>query len=682
MENAIMMIDKDNREQQLAYQLIANTNSSFFLTGRAGTGKTTFLQNVQKVVRKQFITLAPTGVAAILAGGETIHSFFGLPMEACFPDTCGKMSQTRILSLVHADTIIIDEVSMVRSDVMDAIDYTMRKYLRNNMLFGGKQMIFVGDMFQLPPVVKNGPEKELLSDIYRTNDFYFYKAEAIRRMRLVKIEFRKVYRQEDERFLNILEHVRMNRITPEDIALLNSRIGSPKNEDMVVTLSSINKVVDDINNQRLAEIDAPEFVYEGTIEGRFEEKRFPVDQTLRLKVGAQVMFARNDQQRRWANGTLAKVCKLTKDEITVEMSDGTMHVVPCCSWDSVKFEYDRESKKMKKEIIGTFSQFPIRLAWAITVHKSQGMTFDKLHIDLSRGMFASGQLYVALSRVRSLAGLYLSRGVIPQYAHTSDEILAYSYGFNDTTEINNEIESGKATYEALKANDYDAAALTYLQLVYEKASAGDIREALHQSKRFLDTVIDDEPLYGKISSQVDLPHESHWTAQFLLALLSLYANEYNTALVHINNVLAIHQCPEALYIKSRAFAKLARYKEADETNSQLAELFEMSTLDAKILYMVATINELHIGDPGIDMMRKLIEIRPKYDNGIIMLRELMNRKGLKLTESSDSPCELVIDFNSDMTKEEFAEKLKQVRKDAPKSISILQRRIKSFTLPA
>lgn len=279
------MIDETNREQQLAYELIANTNSSFFLTGRAGTGKTTFLQNVQKMAGKNFITLAPTGVAAILAGGDTIHSFFGLPMEACFPGTCCKMGQAKILSLVHADTIIIDEVSMVRSDVMDAIDYTMRKTLRNNIPFGGKQMIFVGDMFQLPPVVKQGPEKDLLTDIYHTNDFYFYKSEAIKRIRLVKIEFRKVYRQDDNRFLNILEHVRMNRITPEDIALLNTRVAQPQSDDMVVTLASINKTADEINNQRLSEIDSPEFVYEGTVEGRFEEKRFPVDQTLRLKVG-------------------------------------------------------------------------------------------------------------------------------------------------------------------------------------------------------------------------------------------------------------------------------------------------------------------------------------------------------------------------------------------------------------
>lgn len=673
------MIDETNREQQLAYELIANTNSSFFLTGRAGTGKTTFLQNVQKMVGKNFITLAPTGVAAILAGGDTIHSFFGLPMEACFPGTCGKMGQTKILSLVHADTIIIDEVSMVRSDVMDTIDYTMRKTLRNNMPFGGKQMIFVGDMFQLPPVVKQGPEKDLLTDIYHTNDFYFYKSEAIKRIRLVKIEFRKVYRQDDERFLNILEHVRMNRITPEDIALLNTRVAQPQSDDMVVTLASINKTADEINNQRLAEIDSPEFVYEGTVEGRFEEKRFPVDNTLRLKVGAQVMFARNDQQKRWANGTLAKVCKLTKDEITVELHDGSKHIVPCCSWDSVNFEYDRDSRKMKKEIIGTFTQFPIRLAWAITVHKSQGMTFDKLQIDLSRGMFASGQLYVALSRVRSLAGLYLTRGIIPQYAHTSDEILNYASGFNDSKEIDNEIESGKATYEAIKAHDYDEAAKTYLLLVHKKCVEGNIREALQQTKRFLDTVVDDEHLFGCIP---DLPKvitaNRHWTTLFLDALLNLYNENYDRALSAIDKVLDVHQCPEALYIKSRALVKLGRYKDADTVNGLLAETFEMSTPDAKTLFMVAMVNELYIGDPGLEMMKKLVEIRPKYNNGIVVLRSLMQRKGLKLSESSDSPCELVVDFNSNVNSDEFMAKLKECRKSAPKSVLLLLRRIKSM----
>ena len=519
----------------------------------------------------------------------------------------------------------------------------------------------------------------MLTDIYHTNDFYFYKSEAIKRIRLVKIEFRKVYRQDDERFLNILEHVRMNRSTPEDTALLNTRVDQPQSDDMVVTLASVNKTADEINNQRLAEIDSPEFVYEGTVEGRFEEKRFPVDQILRLKVGAQVMFARNDQQKRWANGTLAKVCKLTKDEITVELHDGSQHIVPCCSWDSVNFEYDRDARKMKKEIIGTFTQFPIRLAWAITVHKSQGMTFDKLQINRSRGMFASGQLYVALSRVRSLAGLYLSRGIIPQYAHTSDEILNYASGFNDSKEIDNEIESGKATYEALKANDYDEAAKAYLLLVHKKCTEGNIREALQQAKRFLDTVVDDEHLYGCISDVPEaITSSNHWTACFLVSLLSLYGNDYANALSSIEKVLESHACPEALYVKSRSLVKLERYKEADEVNNKLAETFDMATPDAKTLYMIAMVNELHTDDPGLKMMQKLVEIRPKYDNGIVALRTLMQRKELKLSESSDSPCELVVDFNSGMDSTDFIAKLKACRKESPKSVQLLLRRIKAF----
>ena len=403
-------IDTQNQQQMLAYELIANTNSSFFLTGRAGTGKTTFLRNVQKMVNKQFITLAPTGVAAILAGGDTIHSFFGLPMEVCVPGTCGKLNEARILTLLHADTIIIDEVSMVRCDIVDAIDYTLRKAIRTTQPFGGKQIIFVGDMFQLPPVVRQGAERELLHDIYKADDFFFYKADAIKRMRLVKIEFQKVYRQDDNRqFLNILENVRMNKVTPENIIHLNKRVTQPQNKDgIVITLASLNKTADSLNQQRLAEIDAEEFTFEGTIAGKFDDQKLPVELNLRLKVGVQVMFTRNDQQKRWANGTLAKVVKLTKDEIQVRLDNGETHAVPCASWDSVSYEYDRELRKLKKEVTGTFTQYPLKLAWAITVHKSQGMTFDKMSLDLSRGLFADGQLYVALSRVRSLEGLFLS----------------------------------------------------------------------------------------------------------------------------------------------------------------------------------------------------------------------------------------------------------------------------------
>lgn len=676
-----MMIDKNNKEQLQAFDFIANTNSSFFLTGRAGTGKTTFLHNVQKMVGKNFVILAPTGVAAILAGGDTIHSFFGLPLDVCAPGTCGRMNPERILTLRHADTIIIDEVSMVRCDIIDAIDYTMRKMLRTTLPFGGKQVIFMGDMFQLPPVVKTGVEKEMLRDVYRTEEFFFYKANVIKRMRLAKIEFQKVYRQdEDQTFLRILENVRLNKVTPEDIMQLNKRVQSPTAEDeLVITLASVNKTADKINQERLAAIDAEEFLYEGTITGKFEEKKFPVDLELYLKVGAQVMFTRNDQQRRWANGTLAKVVKLNKDEIHVKLESGDTYVVPCCSWDSCTYEYDRETKKIKKEVVGTFTQYPLKLAWAITVHKSQGMTFDKMSIDLSRGFFASGQLYVALSRVRTLEGLFLSRNIVPQYAYTNREIISFAIGYNDDRTINNEIESGKAVFELLQKNEYDEAAKQYLLLVAKKAEEGDVKEAMHRAKCFLDTLICDDNIFGCIEKVPEcLFKADHWANSFLIALLNLYAGNFEMALEYVDKVLAKHECQEALYVKSRALVKLERYKETDEINSKLGETFEMATPDAKVLYTVAMVNELYVGDPGIEMMKKVVEIRPKYDNGILALRMLMQRKGLKLTQSSESPCELVSEFNSDMSDGEFAERLKLCRKDAPKSVVALLRCIKAI----
>ncbi|MCQ2608968.1 MAG: AAA family ATPase [Bacteroidales bacterium] len=675
MENT--QLDTQNQEQQFAYELIANTNKSFFLTGRAGTGKTTFLRNVQKMVDKQFITLAPTGVAAILAGGDTIHSFFGLPMEVCTPGTCGKLNEARILTLLHADTIIIDEVSMVRCDIVDAIDSTLRKVLRTTQPFGGKQIIFVGDMFQLPPVVRQGAERELLHDIYQTNKFFFYKAEVFKQMRLVKIEFKKVYRQdEDKRFLHILENVRMNKVTPENIMHLNQRICMPQSEDgLVITLASLNKTAEGINQQRLAEIDSKEYVYEGTITGKFDDKKMPVELSLRLKVGAQVMFTRNDQQKRWANGTLAKVVELTKDEIHVALSNGEVHMVPCTSWDSVSYEYDRESRKLKKNVTGTFTQYPLKLAWAITIHKSQGMTFEKMSLDLSRGLFAAGQLYVALSRVRSLDGLFLSKDVIPQYAHTSREIILYANDYNNEQLIRNEIECGKAVYEYIQNCDYDEAAKQYLMLVHKKVQLGEFDEAMYLAKLFFDTLVCDDNLIGCIDevpeNLLSFPNES---TLFLTALLSFYAGKYEQALEFAEKFLWDNYNEDVLYIKSRALSKLERYKEADEVNVLLGEGFDMAMPDAKVLYMIAMLNELHIGDPGLNLMQQLVEARPKYDKAILAMRMLLKRHGIML----DSPeeCELIEAFNSDMIEEDFEAQLMECRKKAPKSVNYLIQRIK------
>lgn len=671
-------IDESNLQQKLAYELIAKTNCSFFLTGRAGTGKTTFLKNVQELVTdKQFITLAPTGVAAILAGGDTIHSFFGLPREVCAPGTCGNMGREKVLTLLHVDTIIIDEVSMVRCDIVDAIDFTMRTILRSTQPFGGKQIVFVGDMFQLPPVVSRKAERDLLSDIYQMDEFFFYKADVFKRMRIAKIEFRQVYRQDgDERFLHILENIRLNKATAEDMACLNQRVKLPgKDDGIVITLASHNKTANDINQQRLDEIDSEVYTYDGKVKGQFDNRYLPVDMCLRLKVGAQVMFTRNDVQHRWANGTLGTVVELSSDEIRVKLNDGSIHVVPCCSWDAVNYEYDHDSRKLRKEVTGTFTQFPLKLAWAITVHKSQGMTFDKMVLDLSRGIFAAGQLYVALSRVRTLDGLFLSREVLPQYAFSSKEILRYASEYNDQDFINNEVESGKAVYEPMQRHDYDEAARQYLLLVEKKAKTGNIKESIRLARKFFDTLVCDDALYGVVTCVPQMLLDSdNWACRLLAAMLSLYAGHFEQALACAQSVLDQHHCPEALYIKSRALASMERYIEADSVNEALCDGFDMATPDAKVLYMIAMINEFHIGDPSLSLMRELVTARPKYDRGILAMRLLMKRHNVQLDSPTEN--ELIQAFNSGMTEDAFAAKLQECRTVAPKTVAHLVQRIK------
>ncbi len=678
MEN--VYFDTENREQMFALDLVANTNSCFFLTGRAGTGKTTFLNGIKKCVGKQFITLAPTGIAAILAGGETIHSFFGLPLEVCSPGVVGHMNQTKILALLHADTIIIDEVSMLRCDIVDAVDRTMRLVLRNFKPFGGKQVIFVGDMFQLPPVVREGAEKDLLRDLYGTESFFFYKANAIKGINLVKIEFQKNYRQTDKEFIGILENVRMNRLTSRDIDELNTRVCYPEKSDMVITLTSLNKTADQINQQRLSKIDSELFTYEGVIDGKFDEKRLPVEKVLGLKVGAQVMFTRNDLYKRWVNGTIATVMKLAKDEISVRTESGLLCKVAQCVWESVEYEYDRDERRLKKEVTGTFTQFPLKLAWAITVHKSQGMTFDKMALNLSRVLFADGQLYVALSRVRSLDGLYLSGPINPFSVRTSQEILEYASEYNDERSINNEIECGKAVFALLRNHEYDEAACQYLALSVKKTYEGDFEEALRMAKSFLDTVICDDCVYGCVD---EVPQTLSGLVgkdkELLVALFSLYSGDYEQALKCADNVVDGPWLQDMLFIKSRALARMERYVEADEVNAEIAESFDMDMPDMKALYMMAYINEMYIGDPGIQMMCTLVKERPKYIHGILTLRKLMKRKNMMLDASGNEEVSgLVGAFDSGMPLEDFCCELKRARSTAVSDYNDLVRKIKGY----
>ena len=378
-------IDKDNFEQQKAYDLVANTNTSLFITGKAGTGKSTFIKIIQEEIDKNFLVLAPTGIAALNVGGQTIHSFFGFPLEVVCPGTWMEVSLEKRTVLLKVDTIIIDEASMVRADLVDGMDRFLRALMKTNLPFGGKQMLFVGDLYQLPPVVKMGTiDEELLRRMYGDGVPYFYKADVLRRMNLPKIEFQHVYRQTDEAFLDILNRMRVGKTSQADLDILNKHIGTNEDvEDFAVTLTAYNKMAENINVSKLAEIGVEEHIYEAVLDGKFRIQDAPVPATLRLKVGAQVIFCRNDFPRGVVNGTIAKVVELNDNNIKVVLKDGRTLNVAKMTWETKESVYNEEEQKVESVTVGSFTQYPLKLAWAITVHKSQGMTFDRMPVSHS-----------------------------------------------------------------------------------------------------------------------------------------------------------------------------------------------------------------------------------------------------------------------------------------------------------
>ena len=444
----IQEIDLDNPIFQFAFQFIEKTNHCLFLTGSAGTGKSTFLRYIRDNIKKNFVTLAPTGIAAVNVAGVTIHSFFNLPRRPLLPDDedikiFHKNSDKRKV-IQKMDTLIIDEISMVRADVLDGIDTALRKNGGDPSLpFGGKQVIFIGDVFQLEPVVQRQTgEHDFLEKVYGSPFFfsaYCLKLLAKMGTPMISIEMKKIYRQKHEVFINLLEKVRKNEIIQQDIDQINKRYfsaqqikeASLQNYDFTITLTTKNNIVDAINDEQIKQLKGKEYVYEGTIEGEFDERFLPTDFHLKLKKGAQIMFVKNDFTGRWANGTIGKIHSLTEETVKVEMSDGKIHEVETVSWENVSYSYNEEKQRVEQSIIGNYTQFPLKLAWAATIHKAQGLTFDKVVIDMGSGAFASGQLYVALSRCRTLEGIILKQKIRLSDAKLDERVREFSKTFND-----------------------------------------------------------------------------------------------------------------------------------------------------------------------------------------------------------------------------------------------------------
>ncbi len=401
-----------NEEFKQALNILENTTRNIFITGKAGTGKSTLLDYFRNNTRKKAVVLAPTGVAAVNVKGETIHSFFRFKPDITVEKIKKIKSPKTSVLYREIETIIIDEISMVRADLLDCVDAFLRLNGKKRKLpFGGVQMVLIGDLYQLPPVIQS-KEKEIFNSYYKS--CYFFDAKVFDGLQLEFIELQKIYRQKDEKFISILNAIRNNTVDAKSLQVLNQRLAPDFKIDQLdyyIYLTPTNRLAAEINNQQLDKLKTKLQMFQGQIEGDFDQKYLPTDYELKIKEGAQVMLLNNDELGRWVNGTVGRVTEIKDDVITVELPEGRLEDVRPNKWELFHFQFNVHSQRLETEVVGYFIQYPLKLAWAITMHKSQGKTFDKIVVDVSGGIFACGQVYVALSRCRSLEGIVLIKPI-------------------------------------------------------------------------------------------------------------------------------------------------------------------------------------------------------------------------------------------------------------------------------
>ncbi len=444
-----------NPQIDLAHKYIRYTNKNIFLTGKAGTGKTTFLHNIKKEEIKRMVVVAPTGVAAINAGGMTIHSFFQLSFGPKIPGQTQeelkkkRFNRKKINLIKSLDLLVIDEISMVRADLLDAIDEVLRRYRDYRYPFGGVQLLMVGDLHQLPPVVKR-EEQQLLASHYQT--LYFFGSLALQKTNPITIELKHIYRQADSQFIQLLNNVRNNKLDNEVLELLNSRFRpdfKPADEEGYIILTSHNASAQKINKEKLDALSEKVFRYKAEIEGNFPPHSYPTDEVLEFKLGAQVMFVKNDlsQDKLYYNGKIGQIVKINKDSIHVHCKGDHFDIpVSPLEWHNMKYNLNEKSKELTEEVVGIFRQIPLKAAWAITIHKSQGLTFERAIID-AQAAFAHGQVYVALSRCKSFEGMVLRTKINPSSVRTDQVVKRYTKEADQNAPNEDHLEASKHQYQ-------------------------------------------------------------------------------------------------------------------------------------------------------------------------------------------------------------------------------------------
>jgi tetratricopeptide (TPR) repeat protein len=675
-----MTLDTNNIEFQTALELIQETNQSFFLTGKAGTGKSTFLKHIVETVSKDFVVVAPTGIAAVNVGGVTIHSFFQFPLRPLLPEDedikiFWKDSEKRkIISAM--DTLIIDEISMVRADLIDGIDYSLRKNGGNpNLPFGGKQVVFVGDIFQLEPVtIKNSGEQKIISEIY--GSAYFYNAKVFERVSLFTVELQKVYRQTDSVFISLLDKVRVKEISQTDLNKINTRVFSQSElnkNDFAITLTTKNDLADTVNFKKISELKTDPFTYNAEVSGEFEESKYPTEPELTLKVGAQVIFIKNDTDKRWVNGTIGQVSGLTDTEIKVKLKDGEIYSVEKRIWENIKYQYNKEKKKIEQEIVGTFKQYPLKLAWAITIHKSQGLTFDKVVVDFGSGTFASGQAYVALSRATSFEGLFLKQKLNSTDIYIDDEIKEFAKTFNDQTRINESLIVGKKVFKYQKNSDNERIGDLYFKNAITNIENGNFKSAYSELLAGFENVSCDCALTTLIESryeQITLSLKSNSITcslselDFIRAVIYYFPDSgnfgqeqkgiYKRALPLIDSYLDDYPNSEiGHYLKGRVLSGLENFEEA------ISEFeFALSIKETpRVHYRIGRIKEQKLQQFGIDNLYKSILQNPSSLCSLRWFKDCCDSRGIKLQTNTHK---LLANFFNNKNTDEFRKAVNQL----------------------